>query len=119
MNLDVLYWAIVAVIFPLELDAVRLHEWRVLPLTSFMPERTGEQVFIWSHVPIVFVILWFSSAASVNGFRLGLAAFAMIHVGLHWAFRRHPAYEFNNLSSWLLIGLAGALGGTYLFASIP
>jgi hypothetical protein len=28
--------------------------------------------------------------------------------------RRHPAYEFNNPSSWGLIVLTGVLGGLYL-----
>jgi hypothetical protein len=104
----------VAAFFTHELDAVKRHEWRVLPLTSFLPERTGEQVFIWIHVPLFLAILWFSAGAAVNGFRLGLAAFAVLHVGLHWAYRRHPAYEFNNPSSWGLILLTGALGAGYL-----
>ena len=116
MNLDVLYWAMIAALFTHELDAVKRHEWRVLPLTSFLTERAGEQVFIWSHVPLFFLIFWLSGTVPVNGFRLGVAAFAVIHVGLHWVFRRHPAYEFNNLSSWLLIALAGALGSVYLLA---
>ncbi len=54
----------------------------------------------------------------MNGFRSGLAAFAVIHVGVHWAFRRPPAYEFSNLSSCLLIGFVGGLGGIYLTASV-
>jgi hypothetical protein len=36
------------------------------------------------------------------------------NVGLHWLFRKHPAYEFNNPSSWGLILLTGALGAAYL-----
>ena len=59
-----------------------------------------------------------SGTSPVSGFRIALAAFAVIHVGLHWAFRRHTAYEFDILSSWLLIALAGALGGSYLLASL-
>jgi hypothetical protein len=116
---DALYWAMVAALFTHELDAVKRHEWRVLPLTSFLPERVGEQVFIWLHVPLFFAIFWFSTAEPVSGFRLGLAAFAVVHVGLHRLYRRHPRYEFNNPSSWALILLAGALGGVYLLAAVP
>lgn len=111
MNPDFLYWSAVAAFFTHELDAVRRHEWRVLPLTSFLPDRLGEEVFVWLHVPLFFAVLWFSRA---EGFRIGLAAFAVLHVGLHWLFRRHPAYEFNNPASWALILLTGALGAAYL-----
>lgn len=114
MSLDAIYWAMVAAFLTHELDAVKRHEWRVLPLTSFLPERLGEQIFIWVHVPLVFVILWWSSDPDGEGLRLGLATFAVVHVGLHWLFRNHPAYEFNNRSSWSLILLTGGLGAAYL-----
>jgi hypothetical protein len=114
MNADLIYWLMVAVFFTRELDAVKRHEWRVLPLTSWMPERLGEQIFIWVHVPLFFLIFWFSGGAPTNGFRIGLSAFAVIHVGLHWWFRKHPAYEFNNPSSWALILMTGGLGAVYI-----
>lgn len=114
MPLDAVYHAMVAAFFTHELDAVKRHEWRVLPLTSFLPERAGEQAFIWAHVPLFFAVLWFGEGAAADGFRLGLSAFAVVHVGLHWIFRKHPAYEFNDPSSWGLILLTGALGAAYL-----
>lgn len=114
MDADSVYWWMIAAFFTHELDAVKRHEWRVLPLTSWMPERLGEQVFIWCHVPLFFLIFWFSTASPTSGFRIGLSTFALIHVGLHWIFRKHPAYEFNNTSSWALILLAGALGALHL-----
>lgn len=113
MNPDLLYWATVAAFLTHELDAVRRHEWRVLPPTSFLPDHVGEELFIWAHVPLFLAVLWFSDQA---GFRQGLCAFAVVHVGLHWLFRRHPAYEFNNLSSWALILLTGILGAAHLSA---
>ncbi len=115
MTLDALYLAMLATLLTHELDAVKRHEWRVLPLTSFLPERWGEQVFIWVHVPLIWAILAWSGEP---GFRLGLCAFAVVHVGLHWLYRRHPAYEFNNPSSWALILLAGAFGASYIAASL-
>jgi len=114
VSLEILYCATIAAFFTHELDAVKRHEWRVLPLTSFLPERVGEQVFIWIHVPVFLAVFLFSQGRLVGRFRLGLSAFAVIHVGLHWLFRKHPAYEFNNVSSWSLILLTGALGATYL-----
>jgi hypothetical protein len=111
MDPTLTYWAMVAAFATHELDAVRRREWRVLPLTRFLPDRVGEEVFVWAHLPLLLLVLVFSDA---EGFRIGLAAFAVVHVGLHWLFRRHPANEFNNPSSWALILLTGALGGIYI-----
>src|SRR5262245_61077856 len=118
MTLDAVYWAMVAAFFTHELDAVKRHEWRVLPLTNFLPERVGEQVFIWAHVPVCWLILWLDEPTAISGVRLGLSAFAVLHVWLHWLFRRHPAYEFNNPSSWALIILTGVLGALYLAVAV-
>jgi hypothetical protein len=119
MEPDVLYWGMVAAFLTHELDAVKRHEWRVLPLTSFLPDRVGEQVFIWAHLPLLFLLLRFSGEEPEGGVRIGLAAFAVIHVGLHWIYRRHPANEFDNPGSWALILLTGALGGVYLTIALP
>lgn len=55
---DVLYYAMIGAFFSHELDAVKRHEWRVLPLLRSLPERMGEQVFIWLHVPLFALLLW-------------------------------------------------------------
>ena len=114
--LDLLYYAMVGVFFTHELDAMKRHEWRILPLTSFLPERVGEQTFIWLHVPLFALLLWGGDGDPTSTTRVGLAAFAIVHVVLHVLFRRHPAYEFNNPSSWALIILSGVMGAAYLGA---
>ena len=114
---DLIYFAMVGAFFTHELDAVKRHEWRVLPITSFLPESIAEQVFIWGHVPLFALLLWGGDGGGAdNPTRLGLAIFAIVHVGLHVLYRHHPAYEFNNTSSWSLIGLTGFLGAAYLLA---
>jgi hypothetical protein len=112
---DVLYWMLLGAFFTHELDAVKRHEWRVLPILRALPDSAGEQVFIWGHLPLFAAIL---ATAADDGVRLGVAAFAVLHVGLHWLFRRHPAYEFNNPSSWALILLTGAAGVGYVAVAI-
>lgn len=112
--IDLLYYAMVGALFTHELDAVKRHEWRVLPLTSFLPERVGQQVFIWGHLPIFALLLWGSNGEPTTATRTALSAFAIVHLGLHVVFRRHRAYEFNNFSSWGLIVLTGMLGASYL-----
>ena len=111
---DVLYYAMIGAFFSHELDAVKRHEWRVLPLLRSLPEQMGEQVFIWLHVPLFALVLWGGDGDPGSVTRVGLAVFAIVHVGLHFMFRRHPTYEFNNLSSWGLILLTGFLGAMYL-----
>lgn len=112
--LDLLYFAMVGAFFTHELDAVKRHEWRVLPLTSFLPDRIGEQTFIWLHLPLFALLMWGGHGDPANATRIGLSAFAIVHVGLHILYRRHPANEFNNVSSWSLIVLTGLLGAAYL-----
>ena len=46
------YLIVLAFLFSHEVDAAFRHEWRVLPLTSFMPEDAGRETFIWAHVPL-------------------------------------------------------------------
>ena len=115
---DVFYWAMISALFTHELDAIKRHEWRVLPLASFLPEQLGEQVFIWMHIPLFLVLLWFSRDGAQTTFAIGFSAFSIFHVFLHWAFRKHPAYEFNNASSWAIIVLTGTLGSAHLFATL-
>lgn len=114
--LDLLYYAMVGAFFTHELDAVKRHEWRIFPLIKLLPEKQGEQVFIWLHIPLFALLLWGGDGEPMNPTRIGLTAFAIIHVRLHFLLRHHRAYEFNNLSSWSLIVLTGALGIFYLVA---
>lgn len=111
---EILYYLMVGAFFTHELDAVKRHEWRVLPLLRSLPERVGEQTFIWAHVPLFAFLLWGGDSHPASATRVGFAAFAIAHAGLHYAFRKHPAYEFNNPSSWGLILLTGLLGAIYL-----
>ena len=46
--------------------------------------------------------------------RIILAAFAIIHVGLHMMFARHPANEFDNTLSQVLIWGTGIASALYL-----
>jgi hypothetical protein len=118
MTADILYHAMLAAFVSHELDAVKRHEWRVMPLLRRLPDRLGERFFIWAHLPLLLAILWWGEAPNPEAFRFGLSIFAMVHVWLHWLFRKHPAYEFNNASSWALILLTGALGAGHVIAAL-
>ena len=111
---ELLFWTMIAAFFTHELDATKRHEWRVFPVMRFLPEKLGEQAFIWLHVPLFGAVLWYGQNGADTLFAMSVSAFAIVHVGLHWVFRNHPAYEFNNVSSWCLIGLTGLLGAAHL-----
>ena len=112
------YLLMLSFLFVHELDAVHKHEWRVLPLTSFLPDEIGRRVFVVAHVPLFFAIFYFGELNPISGVATGLSIFAIIHVGLHWLFRKHPAYEFNTVLSWGLICGAGLFGALHL-ATLP
>ena len=113
MRSRTIYFLMLAFLFTHEIDAAFRHEWRVLPITNFLPDEIGREIFIWAHVPLFAGIM---RAGENHRLRIGLAAFCVIHVGLHWIFRNHPAYEFNNASSWGLILAAGVSGAAFLVA---
>lgn len=100
-----------------EIDAVARHEWRVLPLTAFLPEKTGFAVFVLAHVPLIWLVLWggyHADAGTAALSRLLIAGFCVVHVGLHILYRKHPAYAFDNPLSQSLIWGAGLAGAAYL-----
>lgn len=109
-----LFYLMLSFLFTHELDAIKRHEWRVMPAISSLSEKVGEQLFIWLHIPLFVVILWFGTSNPNSAFSQCLSGFSMIHIGLHWAFRNHPAYEFNNFSSRLLILGTGVFGAAHL-----
>lgn len=101
-----------------ELDAVRRHEWRVLPLFSALPEWLSEQVFIWGHLPIFALLFGFGGFNPMSTIALCLSAFAIVHVFLHILFRQHAQYEFHSASSWALIIGMGVSGALHLMAVV-
>lgn len=110
------YFLMLAFFLTHELDAVKRHEWRVLPLTSFLPEKTAEQVFIWAHVPLFLLLFLFGGFDPYSTTAFWISVFSIVHILLHIGFRKHPDYEFNNLSSWAIIIATGLFGALHLLA---
>ena len=97
-----------------ELDAIRRHEWRLLPFVSALPEKVGAAVFVWAHVPLFVLVYWIVADGADSAPALWLSGFSIAHVGLHWLYRNHPKNAFNTFGSWALIVLAGAFGTAHL-----
>ena len=107
-------WLVISLLLTHELDAVRRHEWRILPLTSFLPDKTAGQLFIWAHVPLILVVLAIVQAGPASLGALLFSGFAIAHVSLHWLYRNHPRNEFLDFPSQALIVLAGLAGALHL-----
>jgi hypothetical protein len=110
---DILFFAGMATLFTHEMDAMLNHEWRVLPLTSWLPDQTGMQVFLFFHIPLFAVLI--GLVASSNEIiryrsRIGISIFLVFHSLLHALFTGRSTYEFASIPSILLI-YGGALFG--------
>lgn len=112
MNTTFFFWLSFSLLLVHEMDAVRLHEWRILPLFSRLDDRMGCVTFTLAHIPLYTLLLWqlTSSASPQTNLMLGLDSFAIVHIGLHWLLRNHLLNEFKTLSSWGIIIGAGVAG---------
>lgn len=110
---DLLFSTGLALLLTHEMDAMTHAEWRILPLTSWMPEATGMFYFVIAHVPVFAVLLWLiASTSAVIRWRaqLSVSAFLIIHSILHTLFSGHEHYHFDGLLSLVLIYGAAVFG---------
>ncbi len=103
--------------FTHELDAMTNHEWRVLPLTSWLPDEYGIFVFLFFHIPLFAILI--SMVACTNAkirfrSRIGTSIFLIVHGLLHCLFMGKTNYEFAAPSSNILIFGGSILGAIYL-----
>jgi hypothetical protein len=117
---DWTFYAVLALLFAHELDAVERHEWRLLPVLRSLPDGLAGRLFVVLHVPLFLVLFRLAThpAATVRRrFRLALDAFAVLHAGLHRRFRGRPEYEFEGTTSRALIRGAALAGLVRLLLS--
>lgn len=93
-----------------EMDAVRAREWRLFIGLAALPEEAAFRLFTALHIPLYALLLWALAGGPPAGLIVALDAFMVIHAGLHWLFRRRPAYEFRSWFSWAIIVGAAACG---------
>ncbi len=111
--IDLLFFINFAWLATHELDAIKHHEWRIFFYSLPLADVTAYRIFTLVHVPLFALIIW---AGQSVAFQAVFSIFLIIHVGLHYYFRKHPAYEFNNWFSNLLIIGGAPLGGLHLLA---
>ncbi len=104
-----------------ELDAMPNHEWRVLPLTSWLSDESGMLVFLVFHIPLFAVLI--ALVASTNNkirsrSRMGVGIFLAGHGLLHLLFMGNINYQFTSMLSNSLIHGGAVLGILYLVLEI-
>ena len=118
---NIIFYLGMATLFTHEMDAMLNHEWRVLPLTSWLPENSGMLVFTFFHIPLYAVLI--ALVASKNRkvrfwSRIGVSTFLLIHAALHAFFKDSPSYEFSSVSSLILIFGGGLFGLVHIFLEL-
>lgn len=104
-------------LFTHEMDAMLNNEWRVLPLTSWLSDETGERVFLLAHIPLFAVLtaLIGSTGEMIRSWtQVFISAFLVIHGILHVAFMSQEQYKFESIESGLLIFAGTICGVGYL-----
>ena len=117
---DTTFYAVLALLFAHELDAVERHEWRLLPGLRSLPDGLAGRLFVLLHVPLFLALFRLATHPSPRvrrRFRLALDAFAVVHAGLHAWFTDHPEYEFDAPTSRALIHGAALAGLVHLLRS--
>ena len=115
---NIVFYLGMGTLFTHELDAIPNHEWRVLPLTSWLSNEVGMMVFVIIHIPLFAILI--SLVSSTNDkvhtrSRLSIGIFLIIHSVLHALFMNHIDYEFSSALSNVLIFGGALLGLVYLF----
>ena len=115
---NIVFYLGMGTLFTHELDAMPNHEWRVLPLTSWLSNEVGMMVFVIIHIPLFAILI--SLVSSTNDkvrtrSRLSIGIFLIIHSVLHALFMNHIDYEFSSALSNVLIFGGALLGLVYLF----
>ncbi|MEM7530568.1 MAG: DUF6713 family protein [Chloroflexota bacterium] len=109
---DILFFTNVAILAVAhELDAIHQREWRFFFGFTPLSDETAYRLFTALHVPLLVIILWNLHSF---WFQIGFDLFMIIHAGLHWGLRNHPAIHFDNWFSWVWICGGAMLGVVHL-----
>ena len=113
----IVFYGGLGLFFSHEMDAVAQAEWRLLYVLGSMPDETAMPVFIGLHVPLFGLIIWLTHHPMPRVqvlSRIALAAFLIVHAGLHFRLSDHPLYTFDSMLSQTLIYGGAVCGVLYL-----
>ena len=114
-----LHALMLATLFGHEPDAVNRRERRLLSVPRTMPKDDAGRWFALIHVPMLSALPWTShgiGGRTEAWARAGVAAFRVVHAGLHVRLAGHPRNEFHGPVSWGPIHGAAPLGAFHFLA---
>jgi hypothetical protein len=114
---NLLFYLGVATLIAHELDAMTHTEWRLLWILRNLPEQMASDIFVILHIPLLAILLWLTNHESLivrDRSKVIVAAFLLVHTGLHQRLQHHPDYTFNSLLAGSLIYGGGLFGLLYL-----
>lgn len=110
MGTDSFYRLTAACLIVHELENILLRRWVLHDYGDPL-----QQIIVLAHAPVILGMLVAAELTRRASIRSGMCIFAVMHVGLHWAFRDQPLHEgLYSPASWMLILLAGFFGAAYL-----
>jgi hypothetical protein len=97
-----------------EIDAAIHKEWRLLYiLRTIKNENTSSQIFVFLHVPLIFIMLYFLFHKRINKMKISrriLSIFLIIHGILHYRLSEDSLYTMYTETSYFTI-FGGSLSG--------
>jgi len=118
---NLIFIACRSLFFGHELDAVSQAEWRLLYGLRDLQADSARALFVALHVPLLGLVLWLGwhpARRWRESSRRLLAAFAVVHAGLHFNLRLHPLYSFDSMLSQGLVFGCAALAALYLLLTV-
>ncbi len=118
---QIIFVVAVALLFTHELDAIKRHEWRLMPIINRLSDETGYVVFVIAHIPLFGLLLWAINIPQTEvgtPFQIAISVFCVVHALLHYLYKNHPANEFNNPLSQFLIWGAGIAGVGHILSVV-
>lgn len=99
-----------------EMDAVKRDEWRMFVFLKKLNDKTAYTIFLLSHIPLFFVIIYFITSSYLYIFSFIMSIFFIIHGAVHFIFRNNKENKFSNsIISNLIIYCMSLLSVIYLF----
>jgi hypothetical protein len=87
-----------------EIDAIRCHEWRMIPGLQTLPEAVAKKVFVVGHLPLLVLLsLFFWSEQYAITALTYFNLFVVVHCFAHIFGRQSKVNVFTGFYSWFLI----------------
>ena len=110
----VLFALELSLLFTHEMDAIHRQEWKMFIFFKNMTDEKSCNIFMLLHIPLYAAILSLLFSAYLNIGCYIVDIFLLVHMLIHWGFRKHPENRFNGIISKGIINLAGLLGVIHL-----